>query len=54
MPVEWLAVPVEDHLGSGPADLWPVLGHAGFLGARISAHILVGEARQAQIEGVAA
>jgi hypothetical protein len=50
---ERLAVPVVDHLGSGPTDLRAVLGTASLFGAHTSVHVLVGEAGQAQIESVA-
>jgi len=52
--IEWLTVLVEDYLGYGPANLWPVLGMASLFGAFVSVQVLVGEARQAQTEIAAA
>jgi hypothetical protein len=46
--LEWLTVLVEDYLGYGPANLWPVLRMASLFGAFVSVPVLVGEARQAQ------
>jgi hypothetical protein len=48
--VEWLTVLVEGHLGSGPTNLWPVLGPTRLFGAVTSVHIRVSEAWQAQTE----
>jgi hypothetical protein len=45
--IECVAVLVVGDLGSGPTDLRALLVPAGLLGALISAHVLVGEARQA-------
>ena len=52
--IEWLTVLVEDYLGYGPANLWPVLRTASLFGAFVSVQVLVGEARQAQTEIAAA
>ena len=52
--VEWLTVFVEDYLGYGPANLWPILGMASVFRPFVSVRVLVGEARHAQTEIAAA
>jgi hypothetical protein len=52
--IEWLTLLIEDYLGYGPANLWPLLGVAGLFGASVSVQVLVSEARQAQTEIAAA
>jgi len=52
--VEWLTVFVEDYLGYGPANLWPILGMASVFRPFVSVQVLVGEARQAQTKIAAA
>ena len=52
--VERLTLLVEGHLGSGPTNLWPVLGPASLFGTVISVHVRVSETWQAQTEIAAA
>jgi hypothetical protein len=51
--IDGLAIHVVDDLGGSPANLQTVLRTASLFSQQMSAHVLVGEARQAQIETAA-